>query len=432
MRKKNPYSTIPVKSVDLEPLLAGRDGQACWIGIDISKHWLTVAICWGNKQFERVWKVDYPSQLPLLLELLRRLAAGRELVIAIEPTGSYGDPLRWALHQAGLSLQRVESKASHDYAEVFDGVPGQNDAKDALLLGELASQGNSCPWPYLALDDTRQQMLFWVEQAQSQQQVLAVWTGRIEALLARHWPEATAILDGTSGTLLRVLIAYGSPAGLAEDAEAEAQLRRWGGSWLKPEKIQALIASARSTLGVPVSPLEAQRLQASATAALEADLALQASKRELAKFVPGHAALEAMAPALGPATACVLYAKLGDPRDYHSPRAYLKAAGLNLKERSSGLYQGQLKISKRGPALVRQWLYLAAVRSLREPNVRQWFERKSRRDAQRCGGGRKGVGCLALTALMRKLLVALWTVRTKGLAFAPARLCGAETERASV
>jgi transposase len=422
MRQKNPYSPIPVKSVALERLLAGRDGQACWVGIDVSKHWLTVALCWGHKQFERVWKVDYPSQLPLLIELLKRLAAGRELVIAIEPTGSYGDPLRWAVHQAGLSLHRVESKASHDYAEVFDGVPGQNDAKDALMLGELASQGNSRPWPYLALDEMRQQMLFWVEQAESQQQVLSVWSGRIEALLARHWPEATAILDGTSGTLLRVLREYGAPAALAEDAQAEATLRRWGGVWLKPEKITALIACARSSLGVPVSPLELRRIQATAQAALEARAALEASKRELAQFVPGHAALEAMAPALGPATACVLYAKLGDPRDYHSPRAYLKAAGLNLKERSSGLYQGQLKISKRGPALVRQWLYLAAVRSLEEPNVRAWFDRKCRRDAQYAGGGRRSVGLIGLTAIMRRLLVALWTVRKKQLVFDRARL----------
>ena len=34
--------------------------------------------------------------------------------------------------------------------------------------------------------------------------------------------------------------------------------------------------------------------------------------------------------------------------------------GLNLTERSSGMYKGKLKISKRGSSAVRYWMYLAA------------------------------------------------------------------------
>ena len=41
------------------------------------------------------------------------------------------------------------------------------------------------------------------------------------------------------------------------------------------------------------------------------------------------------------ATACVLWTSMGDPRKYHAAAAYRKAMGLNLKERSSGTYQGQ-------------------------------------------------------------------------------------------
>lgn len=422
MRRSKPYSTVPVKSVCLDSLLVGHEGEDCWVGIDVSKHWLTVAICWGQKQFERVWKADYPSQLPLLMEMFQELARGRRLAVALEPTGTYGDPLRWALYRAGIETHRVESKASHDYAEVFDGAPAQHDAKDALVIAELCSQGNSTLWPYVQMDDDRQKMLFWVEQTESEQKVLSVWTGRLEALMARHWPELCNILDVTSGTLMRLLVEYGSPAGLAEDADAARKLRRWGGVWLEKQKIEQLIESSRSTLGVPVSVLEEQRIRATAQAALNAKLSLAKSKRELAKFVPGHEALESMAPAVGEATACVLYTKLGDPCSYSSSRAYLKAAGLNLKERSSGMYVGQLKISKRGPGLVRQWLYMAALRSLKEPLVRRWFDRKYKRDCRHGNGGRKGVGLIGMTAIMRRLMVAIWTVRRKKVAFDPGRL----------
>jgi hypothetical protein len=39
--------------------------------------------------------------------------------------------------------------------------------------------------------------------------------------------------------------------------------------------------------------------------------------------------------------------------------------GLNLVEHSSGTYQGQLPISKRGNPRVRQWLYMAVLRLVR-------------------------------------------------------------------
>ena len=52
--------------------------------------------------------------------------------------------------------------------------------------------------------------------------------------------------------------------------------------------------------------------------------------------------------------------------------AYRKAMGLNLKERSSGKHQGRLKITKRGPSVVRRWMYFAAMRLTQDPHVKPW------------------------------------------------------------
>jgi transposase len=60
----------------------------------------------------------------------------------------------------------------------------------------------------------------------------------------------------------------------------------------------------------------------------------------------------------------VLGATVGTPVDYPNPHSYLKALGLNLKERSSGKHKGQLKITKRGPGEARKYLYFAALRWL--------------------------------------------------------------------
>ena len=62
-------------------------------------------------------------------------------------------------------------------------------------------------------------------------------------------------------------------------------------------------------------------------------------------------------------TACVLWVFLGNPANYHCAEAYRKAMGLNLKERSSGRHEGQLKITKRGPGVVRRWLFFGILQS---------------------------------------------------------------------
>ncbi len=121
-----------------------------------------------------------------------------------------------------------------------------------------------------------------------------------------------------------------------------------------------------------------------------------------------------MGAVVGTVTACVLWVQLGNPQDYHCGAAYRKAMGLNLKERSSGRWQGQLKISKRGSSVVRRWLYLAALRWVRQEPVRTWYLRQK---AQR-----RGAAKLALVGVMRKLALALYRVGGRGEPFDGVRL----------
>src|SRR5439155_22368060 len=144
---------------------------------------------------------------------------------------TYGDALRQALHDAGLAVWRVSPKAAHDYAEIFDGVPSQHDGKDAAVVAELAALGKAKVWPYEALPAWEQELGYWVDWLDAERRLLALWSGRLEGLLARHWPEATRVLGLTSATLLQALVYYGGPAALAADAGAEARLLDWGGHW---------------------------------------------------------------------------------------------------------------------------------------------------------------------------------------------------------
>lgn len=134
----------------------------------------------------------------------------------------------------------------------------------------------------------------------------------------------------------------------------------------------------------------------------------------LERLACGSAVIQRQAKAVGVATACVLWVHLGDPSSYHCGEAYRKAMGLNLKERSSGMYQGKLKISKRGFGQVRRWLYFAALRLIVAGPVGRWYQRKRARDGDKAKR--------AVIGVMRKLALALYAVGAEGKAFEPGRL----------
>lgn len=410
------YRATCVNDVDWDRLARGNEGLDITLGIDVGKQSLWPVCRWANGRFERPWRVENPQEIPTLLALLKRMSVGRKLVVALESSGTYGDALRQALADAGIAVQRVSNKASHDYAEIFDGVPSQHDGKDAAVVAELAALGKAKPWDYQPASPWEQELNYWVEWMVSHRQILATWQGRLEGLVARHWPEATGVLKLSSATLLRVLEHYGDPKALAADPEAAKTLTRWGGAFLAPEKIERLLAGAGSSVGVRVGEWQRRQIGDYAQQALAARREAERAQRRLRGLAEGHAVLQAQGKVVGVPTACVLWATTGDPRKYHSAAAYRKAMGLNLVERSSGNYQGRLRISKRGSARARQWLYFGTLRLIQQCGVRPWYEAKKLRsedDARR-----------AVVAVMRKLAMALYHVGVHEEEFRPRRLFG--------
>jgi len=203
VRKKRAYRATDVKSVVLERVLESSSAGAVTIGLDVGKLEVFAVARWADGSFERPWKVKNPSEIRRLVQLFRAVAEERPLVVAMESTGTYGDALRQALTDAELDIRRVGGKAASDYAEIFDGVPSKHDGKDAAVVAELAALGKSWAWPCQARDNDDAEMASWVDWLDAQQSIQMLWIGRLESLLARHWPEVTRLLDLTSVTLLK-------------------------------------------------------------------------------------------------------------------------------------------------------------------------------------------------------------------------------------
>jgi len=412
--KKRAYRSTTVKSVKVAEVLKALPDGPVWIGLDIAKAEVLAVLRDATGQVLRPWKTKQPSEIRDLTALLSQVAETHEVNVAMESTGTYGDALRQALEDAKLPVYLVSAKFTHDFSEIMDGVPSQHDGKDATIVAELAAMGKASPWPCPTLsadEDALHEEVQWLD---AQQAILQVWLGRLEALLARHWPEATELLALDSVTLLRTLTEHGGPQALAQDPQARQKLAKWGGRLLLPEKIAAVLESARTTVGVRMTAATQKSMQRCAEAAHQARTAVRRTKASLTRRAKKHPILSRMAKAVGHATACVLWAAVGNPQDYHCGEAYRKAMGLNLKERSSGQYVGQLKITKRGSSMARRWLFFAALRILQQEPVWTWYLKKKHKDNER--GGK------AVVAIMRKLALALYAVANRDVPFEVARL----------
>jgi transposase len=407
--KSRTYRAVDVNRIDPDEWLGDRDGTMVHAGLDIGKEWIYCTLRWGLGDFDRPWRVRNPFDVVRLAELLSTVGRSRPLVVAMEPTGTYGDAARQALERAGVIAHRVSPKAASDYAEVFDGVPSQHDGKDAAVVAELAAQGKSWPWPLPTRTEAEQELAYQIRWLDDQRRQWMQWCGRVEGMLSRHWPEATRIVPLRSGTLVACLAEYGGPRGLALAADALARVHRWGGSFLSEAQAHALVASARATVGVAMSCWDEELLRQYARQMQGCRRAMAAARRRLEALTHQQAAIQAMSAVVGIGAACVVWVELGDPSRYHCGAAFRKAMGLNLAERSSGQWRGQLRISKRGSSPVRRWLYLAALRWLQHEPVRSWYLRQK--------AMRRGQGKPAVIGVMRKLALALYRVGGRGEAF---------------
>lgn len=420
MTAKRRYRRSSVKKVSLESIkemaiLKGNSGTC--VGLDIGKEEIVAVVRWADGSFECPWSIKNPSEIPDAIQLLQMLRdVCVSLTVGLESTGTYGEAIRHAMTAAKLDVHRISGKASSDYKEIFDGVPSQHDGKDAAIIAELTCFGKGTSWPFAPLSEADQEIRHQVRRLDVFREQGTQWTGRLEAQLAKHWPEVTKLLSLNSATLVRMMIHYGSPARLVADPEAAANLGKWGRSWLTESKIEQVIESARTTHGLPIGGGEMAWLREIAEGLHESILQVKACEKRLQEIAQAHESMSKLVDSVGATTLCVIWSMVGDPGDYHSSGAFLKAMGLNLKELSSGKRQGELAITKRGPSLVRRYLYFWAMRATQQPALKRWYE-----DFQKVGRSGKGTSeyrkMKGLVALMRKLCRSLWYVHKHDEAF---------------
>lgn len=407
MKKKRTYQAVRVEQVRVDEVVPAL-AAGCIVAIDVAKQKFVVALATLAGDVVKLFRFDHPVETAKFLELVTALckAVSGGVKAAMEPTGTYGDAVRHQLVARGVSVWMVSPKRTHDSQALFDNVRSLHDPKSAFLIAKLCAMGLATEWS--PATPTRRRLRALVELRRHEQRREELCIARIEALLARHWPELERWMDlRQQKSALRLLATYASPRRVSAQAElVTAFLREVSKQRLSTELVAGVVGDAHTTLGVPMEPEEERMIERLATEALDARARTEEVEREMSLLGREDEVFARLQSCAGTYTAATIVASC-DPRQYATARQFEKACGLNLREKSSGEQHGRLSITKRGPGVVRQVFYLFALRMIQESAVvRTWYMRRR--------GYTEESKSRAVVAVMRKLTRAMFHVARTG------------------
>jgi transposase len=337
------------------------------------------------------------------------------MLVGLEFAGHHGFTFAHDLARRGYPVVNVLPAVTKKTKEIEDNSPLKTDAKDAALIAKLTGDGAFVRFPFLDEQYVTLRLLATERHRLSCEAVR--FKNRLQGMLDLAWPEYLRhFADLTHPTPRALLERWPLPEDLRGAAPRTVRLlaRRVSQNHYGPEKVAALLDSARETVALTqaagarrmeiLALLERWALVREQIAAVEA--ALAASVESCA---PARALMTL--PEVNAVCAATIVAELGTPEDYESPRQVLKLAGMNLVEKSSGLYRGRTRQSKRGRPELRRQLFLLAGRWVRKDRglYRPYYEALLARNG--------GLKTKAVCAVARKLVPLVLAVAQSGEPF---------------
>ncbi|MCL6597105.1 MAG: IS110 family transposase [Firmicutes bacterium] len=405
--------------------LAEVSGKVVVVGVDVASSWHYVQPIEGasGRSLEKAFRIGNDwSGFDLLDRKLEALAkarrAGRgDVIVGIEPTGVYGQPLAYFLEQMGYHVVYVNPFAVKQTKELMDNTPTKSDPKDALVIADLVRNGRylGIHLPKGVYADLRSLSDSHRERRKDRNR----FVNRMRTALARYFPEFTKVMRTVdSDCSLWVLSHAPTPADvLAMDEEELA--RAMGSMYRRPrierQRARRLREAARTSIGIPACDEARAYLMDLADQLSVASRRLKDCEKRMAQVLDKAgptAKLILSIPGVGPVVAVHLLGRLGDLRQYEHPRQVVKMAGMNLTHNSSGHRDGKRHLSKRGSALLRTTVYQAALSVVHHDPAMQAIYRELRTKTKD-----PLTGTAALCAIGIRLLKVMWGMSRHGAAY---------------
>jgi transposase len=322
----------------------------------------------------------------------------REIVCAVEPTGTYHEALAQFLEAHGADVVLVSNTVAHFNRRTLDGTWGKSDPKDAHNLCDLLERGHVL---FYSLPDGEvaplRRLVRLLRLARTE---LGACKARFRNTLLPRLGPAGEALPAARVARLPVLLQRLCPA--PPEAAARGRGRPRG-------------APAPSAALPPGLPFECTDLAARVTAVQARIAQIEAELVRVAAPLPAYRLLDTL-PGVGPTLAAILLAELGDITWYTKFSQLRKLAGLDIIGVATGNWTGTTRISKCGRPLLRWALYQAAMGACRNAG---WRARREAMIGKRQGD--RHAFFKATTELAAKLLRLVWGVWRSGEPYDPAR-----------
>jgi transposase len=336
------------------------------VGIDLGEEKQALAVV--DHDVRVVWRKTARVRAHRLGEALgeavaaARAAGFAAVTVACEPTGPRWMQVQRLCAERGLVLVCVQPLVSHIAREQQDYTTHKRDESDAVLIARLACELH-CYVPE-ELDEAWAHLRQLGRRREQLVRAAAAAVLRVRDFLSVAWPaaETAAAVPFRSVTWLGCLEVVtgrcgGDPARLAAAGEGEFlalaadAARAWGAT-------RADRRVARNVLGVLDDPDAVGWSRRGLFRRIAAELAdlrriraqLKATEAEMAAVLGGELGLARLGaiPGLTLTGAAVILAEAGDPRRYETSSSLVKHAGLSPADTSSGAFEGQSHISRRG------------------------------------------------------------------------------------
>jgi transposase len=306
------------------------------------------------------------------------------VIFGLEPTGHYWLNLADWLAAQGSEVVLANPLTVKRNKENRDNSQSKNDIKDSLVIADCVSRGFYSAYDpnaeiYQRIRIVMNDREYWVKQFTSLK-------GRLLRCLDLYFPEYQRVFpDWEIVRSIATLKAFPLPEDLKQLTSHEiitawkekGGMKRAGGK-TGLESAARLLAAARHsigrTLGLQEARNELKRLVEEYERHSQRLKEMEQELEVLLEQAP-HVTLLRTIKGLNTIVIAALLAGCGDLGKYAHGRQLLSQAGLNLTDNRSGLYEGQVGISKRGRRQLRKYLYLGTLSLVaNHPQFKAWHE----------------------------------------------------------
>lgn len=326
------------------------------------------------------------------------------VVIGLEATGHYWLSLYSYLHDNSLDVVVINPLQS-DSLRNFHIRQTKTDAVDSFLIAEVLRFG--CYTPSQLADEDIIALRQLARFRMSLVDTCSMFKQQVIAILDQVFPEYETLFSNIFGvSSSEFLLKYGTPE-QCEDASTKKLsnfLSKVSRGRFGIDKALQIKTTAKNSCGIKIAndsfalqiKLLIQQIQFTESQVEQLDLQIA---EQLEKISPVILTI----PGIGPSTAAIIVAEIGDISRFENPNKLVAFAGIDPTVKQSGSYAGtHNRLSKRGSPYLRRAIWMAAVVAARHAPILCAFYEKKRNEGKAHG--------TAIGAVARKLTYTIYAI----------------------